>query len=76
MNDIVQRIAIKAVIVKDKKVLVLREAVTYKEGTNHGRYHFPGGRLNIGEPFLQGLKREVREETGLEITIKNPLFVG
>ncbi len=75
-NEITQRIALKAVIAKDGKLLVLREASTYDEGTNTGRYHFPGGRLNPGEPFMDGLRREVTEETGLDIEIGEPLFVG
>lgn len=72
----VQRIALKAVIVKDGKVLTLREASTYKDGNNVGRYHLPGGRLEMGEPFTDGLRREVREETGLEVEIGEPLYVG
>jgi 8-oxo-dGTP diphosphatase len=76
MSDIVQRVAMKAVIVKDGKVLILREAKTYDEGTNHGRYHFPGGRVEPGENFEQALKREVREETGLEVELDYPVYVG
>jgi 8-oxo-dGTP diphosphatase len=75
--QIIQRIATKAVIVDDKgKVLILREADTYEEGTNIGKYHMPGGRLNPGEAFLDGLKREVDEETGLKIEIGKPIYVG
>lgn len=74
--DVNQRIACKAVIAKDGKVLMLREASTYEEGTNIGRYHMPGGRINPGEPFMDGLKREIMEETGLEVTVGEPLFVG
>ncbi len=72
-----QRIATKALIIDGNgKYLLLREASTYKEGTNVGRYHLPGGRLNIGEYFEDGLFREVKEETGLEIEIVRPLYVG
>ena len=38
-------------------------------------WDFPGGKLEWGEDPKQGLKREVKEETGLEIEIKNPEFV-
>lgn len=73
----VQRIAAKAVIVNEKnEVLIVREANTYQEGTNAGRYLLPGGRIEIGEHYFDGLKREVLEETGLEIAIKEPLFVS
>lgn len=76
-NNIVQRIATKALIVNVKgEILILREASTYEEGTNVGRYHLPGGRLNPGEKFLDGLKREVDEEAGLKIEIGKPIYVG
>lgn len=76
MADFVQRVAMKAVIVHEGKVLLLREAKTYVEGTNVGKYHMPGGRIEPGEHWQEALKREVKEETGLEITIGKPLFVG
>jgi len=77
MTDIQQRIACKAVVVdNDGRVLVLREASTYEEGTNSGRWHCPGGRIHPGEPFIEGLKREVAEETGLEIATHEPFYVG
>lgn len=77
MTDIVQRIAMKAVIVNDEgKVLVLREAATYGDGTQRGRYHMPGGRIEAGENFEDALRREVKEETGLEVDIDYPLYVG
>ena len=76
-NQINQRIATKAVIVDDQgRILIIREANTYVEGTNIGRYHMPGGRINPGEPYLEGLAREVREETGLTVKIGQPIYVG
>lgn len=77
-NNIVQRIAMKAVIVRDGKVLLLREAATNPDGTNIGRYGFPGGRLENGEPWKIGLLREIKEETGLvdNIVIKQPVAVS
>lgn len=74
--DMVQRIAVKAVIVNNGKILILREAATYSDGTQLGRYHMPGGRIEVGEPFDFGLRREVQEETGLQITIEYPVYVG
>lgn len=66
----------KAVIVKDDKVLILREAATYGDGTQRGRYHMPGGRIESGENFEDALRREVREETGLEVDVEYPIYVG
>jgi 8-oxo-dGTP pyrophosphatase MutT (NUDIX family) len=76
VTDILQRVAAKAVIVNDEgKVLILREASTYEDGTNIGRFGLPGGRLEPGEKFFDGLKREVAEETGLEVEPIKPLYV-
>jgi 8-oxo-dGTP diphosphatase len=67
MADMLLRVAAKAVIVNSEgRVLILREAGTYAEGTNTGKYHVPGGRLEPGEAFLDALHREIQEETGLE----------
>lgn len=77
MTSMVQRIAIKALIVnKEGKVLILREAATYGDGTQRGRYHMPGGRMEKGEPFEDALKREVMEEAGLEVELEYPIYVG
>jgi len=76
MAEITQRVACKAVISLGGKVLVLREGSTYEEGTQIERWGFPGGRINPGEPFLEGLRREVLEETGLSIANQEPLYVG
>ena len=56
----------KALIVHEGKVLVLREA-KYDEGTNEGLWDVPGGRIYPEESLHEGLKREVMEESGLEI---------
>ncbi len=72
-----QRIAMKALIADHTgNILILREAGTYEEGTNLGKYQLPGGRINPGEPFLDGLQREVLEETGLTVEVDQPIYVG
>ena len=38
----------------------------YSNGLTH--YEFPGGHLEKNETLLEGLKREILEETGIEIT--------
>lgn len=55
----------KALILSEGKVLLLREAA-YDEGTNEGKWDVPGGRIEPHEPILEGLAREIHEETGLE----------
>lgn len=75
-TNINQRIACKAIIGLENKVLVVREGSTYQEGTQIERWGCPGGRINPGEPFLDGLRREVVEETGLTLLSQEPFYVG
>jgi 8-oxo-dGTP diphosphatase len=79
MSALVLHVAAKAVILSPKgQVLILREASSAAHPTNtkSGRYQLPGGRLESGEAFEEGLRREVSEETGLVIEIGKPLLVG
>ena len=76
MSDIVQNVAMKAVIARQGKLLLLRESAEHDTNTNAGRYQFPGGRIEPGEPFLDGLRREVMEETGLQVVVGEPLYAG
>jgi 8-oxo-dGTP diphosphatase len=70
------RVAAKALIFDETgKVLIIREAETYKDGTEIGKYGMPGGRIDAAEPFFEGLAREVREETGLEVVANLPVHV-
>lgn len=76
-SEIVLRVAAKGVVLYEGKVLLLREAATYEEGTNIGRWQLPGGRINPGESYEEGLRREVFEESSLAINrIGLPVYVG
>lgn len=68
-------IATKAFIEHEGKLLILRESSVYEDGTHAGEFDLPGGRLHPGERFDDALRREVREETGLEIMIHEPIHV-
>jgi len=56
-------IGVGAVIVEQGRVLLVRR------GTEPmlGQWTLPGGLLEVGEPLLAGVVREVREETGLTV---------
>lgn len=66
-------IAVKAFVVKDGKLLIIKRADD--EIHEPGIWELPGGRLYPGEDPRDGLKRETKEETGLEVEVKNPLNV-
>ncbi len=69
-------VGLKALIVHEGKILFLRESSQYSDGTNAGLLDVCGGRMNIGEHPQEALLREVKEETGLMITIGQPVYVG
>lgn len=54
-------VGIGAVVLRDDQVLALRRY--------DGRYALPGGSMRYGETCDQTLRRELREETGAEITV-------
>ena len=54
----------------DEIVVVLRETEPAK-----GLWSIPGGLLELGERVADGVKREVREETGLEVAVDRLLDV-
>lgn len=69
-------IALKAFIERDGKILIIRESDKYHDGTQAGLYAIPGGRLQAGETFDAALKREVKEETGLDVEIGRPFYMA
>ena len=77
MSELILNVAAKAVIVSDEgKILIVRESTGHDTNTQSNLYGLPGGRLNPGENFFEALKREVMEETGLEINPGRPVYVG
>jgi 8-oxo-dGTP diphosphatase len=69
-------VAAKAFIKNNDKILVLQESPKYDSATNVGKYDITGGRLEPGEDFFETLKREIKEETGLDVQIGKPFFVN
>ncbi len=58
------RVGIAVFIFKDGKFLMMQR----KGSHGAGSWSVPGGHLEFGESFEQTAEREVREETGLEIS--------
>ena len=60
-----------ALIVRDSKLLVCQR----HRNDSHGlEWEFPGGKVEPGESPAQALKRELREELGVDATIGEELF--
>jgi len=53
-------VGVYGLMVKDKAILMIRKA----RGPYRGLYDLPGGRLEFGEKLIDGLTREIYEETG------------
>ena len=58
-----------AVILDEELRVLLVKHIPQKGGFWIDKYICPGGRLEFGEFLEDGVRREVREETGLEIEI-------
>lgn len=69
MADPKPQLAVSAAIFRDGKILLVRRAVP---PANH-YYTFPGGRVEYGETLAQAVAREVAEETGLVIEVRDML---
>ena len=63
-------VAAKGFIFYGEKFLILKKSNLYN---GDGRWELPGGRLEYGEEPLNALSREVWEETGLKIMVKDLL---
>ena len=59
-----------AILDKDRICLVKRKEEPLKES-----WHLPGGFVRKGENLIEAVKRKVREETGLEVEVKDPVGV-
>jgi len=74
MTDLDSKIFVaqKAFIEKNGKVLVLRDPAYVIDG--QVGLDFPGGRFRYGVDPHEELKREIAEETGLEVEIGRPFM--
>lgn len=57
------------IIDKAGDLLLLRRSFTHPNFPEH--IDFPGGEVELNEPHIEAVRREIREETGLVIPLKN-----
>jgi ADP-ribose pyrophosphatase YjhB (NUDIX family) len=58
-------VGVGVVAVKDGRVLLIRRGKPPREG----RWSLPGGRQRLGETVRETARRELREETGVEVAV-------
>jgi 8-oxo-dGTP diphosphatase len=64
--------SVVAVIIDDEEqVLLTRRNIS----PFHGLWVMPGGKIDLGEPILKALHREVMEEVGLEVEVSELIDV-
>ena len=58
-------VGVGAVVVKDGKALIVKRAHEPRKG----EWSLPGGRVELGEALIDAVRREIKEETGLDIAV-------
>lgn len=63
--------AVGAIVFRDDKVLLVKRT----NNPGKGLWAIPGGRVKLGETLKEAAMREVKEETGVIISPKDPIYV-
>ena len=58
-------VGVGGVVITDERALLIRRAHPPLEG----QWSIPGGTLEVGETLVEGVHRELAEETGLEVRV-------
>jgi len=69
MENILFQIRVTGILVENGKILLVKQKLKNRN------WSLPGGRLEKGELIKEGIKRELKEETGLNTEIVKLLYV-
>jgi 8-oxo-dGTP diphosphatase len=58
-------VGVGAVVVHEGRALIVKRA----HDPRRGEWSLPGGRVELGETLVEATRREIREETGLEVAV-------
>lgn len=58
-------------VVKRVKILLINSNNEILMGYSHNEYQFPGGHVEENEDLIEAINRELKEETGIVLNIKN-----
>ncbi len=72
-----RRVAVRGIILKDNKILSVRQKKYPGRATDDGQDYWctPGGGVDIGEPLIAALERELIEETGIKPSVGKLLYI-
>lgn len=68
-------IAVNAVIIKKINGINHILLGKRKNVAGAGKWYLLGGHIHMNEPYKDALKREVFEETGLDVSVKEPIWI-
>lgn len=64
-------VGVGAVVIKENKILLIKRGKPPRKGD----WSLPGGAIELGETTVEAVKREIKEETGLSITLDNVIDI-
>ena len=65
-------VAGRAVVERDGEILLLQRSKSSRH--EPGLWELPGGKLEYGEVLTEALRREIHEESGIEISVGRPVL--
>jgi len=65
-------VGVGVVLVEDGRILLIQRG----REPGRGLWAVPGGKVRHGEPMKDAARREMREETGLEVEVGEVVWVG